>query len=470
MNIKTLIKCLPYQANPKKYEQFVRNLDYKKLLIEDPFTVKDKALENKELIENTLINKIAYFEMHKELDVKYGLTSIATADTDFEKTLQILDWLTENTFYNGAQMHFITDNTIDILKYAFGKSFKNAINCRWKAIAFADCLVAIGIKAYPVCMMSSEFKNCHFTCRVYITELNKWCAFDPSFGCWFADKEGNSIDILEMREMFLQDEEPVVNGYNFNGTTECLDVYVNGFLKHCISNLSTWRDNSMDRRDTKKLPDRKRFDAKLSNEHPTSENPVAKHYDILINGGNDPVHDPEPLKAYMDKWDGQAFIDKMQLSKDKTVLEIGVGTGRLAVRTAPLCNEFYGIDISSETIKGAKKNLEEISNIKLICDDFMTCYFNTTFDVIYSSLTFMHIKDKQSAINKVRHILNNGGLFVLSTDKNQDKFIDIGSNKIEVYPDTVENIIECINNSGLTLIEHYEIEFANVFVCEKGVI
>ena len=201
-----------------------------------------------------------------------------------------------------------------------------------------------------------------------------------------------------------------------------------------------------------------------------NENAVAKHYDILINEGNDPVHDPEPLKAYMDKWDGQVFIDKMQLSKDKTVLEIGVGTGRLAVRTVPLCKEFYGIDISSKTIKGAEKNLEQYRNVNLVCDDFMTHNFNVSFDVVYSSLAFMHIKDKQGAINKVQQLLNNDGLFLLSTDKNQDGFIDIGSNKIEVYPDVAEDIIECINNSGLTLIEHYETEFANVFVCKKGVI
>ncbi len=198
-----------------------------------------------------------------------------------------------------------------------------------------------------------------------------------------------------------------------------------------------------------------------------NENAVAKHYDILISEGNDPVHDPEPLKAYMDKWDGQEFIDKMQLSKEKTVLEIGVGTGRLAVRTAPLCKEFYGIDISPETIKGAQKNLEQCHNVNLIYDDFMTHNFNITFDVIYSSLTFMHIKDKQKAINKVQQLLNDGGLFVLSTDKNQDEFIDIGSNKIEVYPDTPEEIIQCINNSGLNLLEHYETEFANIFVCKK---
>ncbi len=198
-----------------------------------------------------------------------------------------------------------------------------------------------------------------------------------------------------------------------------------------------------------------------------NENAVAKHYDILISEGNDPVHDPEPLKAYMDKWDGQAFIDKMQLSKEKTVLEIGVGTGRLAVRTAPLCKEFYGIDISPETIKGAQKNLEQFQNENLICDDFITHNFNTTFDVIYSSLTFMHIKDKQSAINKVKQLLKNDGLFVLSTDKNQDGFIDIGSNKIEVYPDTTEEITQCIENANLNLLEHYETEFANVFVCEN---
>ena len=43
---------------------------------------------------------------------------------------------------------------------------------------------------------------------------------------------------------------------------------------------------------------------------------AAKHYDLLIEERNDPVHDPEPLKAYMNKWDGQKFIDKMQLNKN----------------------------------------------------------------------------------------------------------------------------------------------------------
>lgn len=36
---------------------------------------------------------------------------------------------------------------------------------------------------------------------------------------------------------------------------------------------------------------------------------VMKHYDKLIDENNDPVHDPESLKEYMNKWDGQlAYI------------------------------------------------------------------------------------------------------------------------------------------------------------------
>lgn len=194
---------------------------------------------------------------------------------------------------------------------------------------------------------------------------------------------------------------------------------------------------------------------------------VKTHYDLLIDENNDPVHDPKPLQDYMDKWDGQEFIDKMQLNDNKTVLEIGVGTGRLAVRTAPLCNQFYGIDISPKTIDRAEENLARFSNTTLICDDFLYHEFNKTFDVIYSSLTFMHIKEKQKAINKVSDLLNVGGKFILSMDKSQNKFIEYGTRTIEIYPDNSEQTGQMIIEAGLTLLDRYETEFAAVFVAQK---
>ena len=194
---------------------------------------------------------------------------------------------------------------------------------------------------------------------------------------------------------------------------------------------------------------------------------VIEHYDKLIDENNDPLYDPEPLKEYMDKWDGQVFIDSMKLDKTKTVLEIGVGTGRLAVKTTPLCKKFIGIDISPKTIDKAKYNLSQYQNTVLICADFMTYNFDTTFDVVYSSLTFMHIGNKQKCVNKIYSLLKSNSLFVLSIDKNQSNFIDMGTRKIRIYPDDPTDTAEYISKANLDLVDEFETEHAYVFVSQK---
>ena len=196
-------------------------------------------------------------------------------------------------------------------------------------------------------------------------------------------------------------------------------------------------------------------------------NPLIDHYESLIDENNDPVHDPAPLKDYMNKWDGDRFIEDLQLSEDKSVLEVGVGTGRLAIRVAPNCGRFVGIDISPKTIERARENLAEYKTVELICDDFMTHEFDCCFDVIYSSLTFMHIEDKQAAVNKVAALLNLGGRFVLSIDKNRDEYIDTGDRRIQIFPDKPEEVLSFIKDAGLIIVKQYDTEFSHIFVVEK---
>ena len=193
-----------------------------------------------------------------------------------------------------------------------------------------------------------------------------------------------------------------------------------------------------------------------------------EHYDMLIDEGNDPVHDSDLLQEYMNKWDGNEFIDELQIGKDKRVLEIGVGTGRLAKRVAPLCKVFTGVDISSKTIERAKRNLTELENIELHCADFIKCVFECSFDVIYSSLTFMHIKNKQEALDKIATLLDKNGRFVLSIDKNQSKYIDYGTRMVEIYPDDSNTTKNYIEKSGLQFEKVIETELAFIIVATKG--
>jgi ubiquinone/menaquinone biosynthesis C-methylase UbiE len=197
-----------------------------------------------------------------------------------------------------------------------------------------------------------------------------------------------------------------------------------------------------------------------------NETDIISHYDSLIDEGNDPVHDPEPLRVYMDKWDGEQFIGDLGLTGSESVLEIGVGTGRLAVRIVPKCGQFTGIDISPKTIDRARENLAAYKNVSLICGDFTSHKFDFRFDIIYSSLTFMHIRDKQAAISKAAKLLNSGGRFVLSIDKAKEKFIDTGTRKLAVYPDDPEEIRDCLENAGLVIVKQYETEFGFVFAAK----
>jgi ubiquinone/menaquinone biosynthesis C-methylase UbiE len=195
---------------------------------------------------------------------------------------------------------------------------------------------------------------------------------------------------------------------------------------------------------------------------------VINHYDSLIDENNDPVFDPQTLKEYMDKWDGKAFLDALTLDDTKSILEIGVGTGRLALKIAPQCKEFYGIDISPKTIKKAKENLQEFDNVTLLLGDIEKYSFDRSFDVVYSSLTFMHIKNKKGVIDKISHLLTQGGQFVLSVDKSQNTVLEYGGRKITIYPDSVKNVERCVLQSGMSIIEKIETDFAHIFVIMKN--
>ena len=194
---------------------------------------------------------------------------------------------------------------------------------------------------------------------------------------------------------------------------------------------------------------------------------VKTHYDMLIDENNDPFRDLPELQEYMNTWDGNLFLEALELSKNKSVLEIGVGTGRIAVKVAPCCFKLTGIDISPKTIDRAKDNLKEYGNIFFVCSDFNSHEFEETFDVIYSSLTMMHFKDKATVITKVDKLLNDNGIFCLSIDKNQSEYIDMGTRKIKVYPDNLDNIISIIGETAMSVVKVIETDNAYIVVSRK---
>ena len=197
-------------------------------------------------------------------------------------------------------------------------------------------------------------------------------------------------------------------------------------------------------------------------------NNMSWHSDVLIENGNDPVLDFKELADYMDKWDGKEFINLLNLDAYKMVLEIGCGTGRIAKKIINQCQKYVGIDISSKTVDVARNHFKNFNNAFFINEDFLKYKETEKYDVIFSTLTFMHIKNKEKALINVFNLLKNNGIFVLSIDKNQQNFIDTGYSRIEIYPDNPTYICKTLSTLGFIKIKIKEISNAYIITTQRG--
>lgn len=245
------------RQNEKNYARFLQKTNLDKM----PSLQIGSVSGTREAKEDCLYQ---WMEDYTILLAKYNLSEIAPGPDDFSAALQVMDWLTAHTYYCGLQVKPVPDRAPAILAYGYDKPFRNAINCRFKAIAMADCLIALGKQAYPIALIAQEEKGkdmpCHLMVHVYARELKKWVVFDPSFHTYFLDETDRPLDIFELREQFLEGKTPRFPGYDLNGSDGLQDIYIQSFVKPALTHITTWSDNSMDQRNGMLMRHRKAFD------------------------------------------------------------------------------------------------------------------------------------------------------------------------------------------------------------------
>ena len=194
---------------------------------------------------------------------------------------------------------------------------------------------------------------------------------------------------------------------------------------------------------------------------------LTDHYDALVAENNDPVLDPPALAAYMERWDGAPFMELLSLDGTHSVLEPGVGTGRLARRVAPRCRHLTGIDLSPATVAHARAHLSGYGNTTLLCGDFMTFPFRETFDRVYASLFLFHIRDKAAALARMASLLAPGGRLVLSVSLERAEWLDMNGRRLPLYPDDPDRTASLLRAAGLVLTDAVPVEAALLLAAGK---
>jgi ubiquinone/menaquinone biosynthesis C-methylase UbiE len=123
-------------------------------------------------------------------------------------------------------------------------------------------------------------------------------------------------------------------------------------------------------------------------------------------------------KAGFDPADDVDLLRRLGLDEAATLVEIGAGTGALALAAAPFCDSVVAVDVSGTMLEtGRRKALRlGIDNVEFVQAGFLTYeHRGDPAGFVFSRNALHHLPDfwKVLALNRVAAFLRPGGIFLL---------------------------------------------------------
>ena len=141
-----------------------------------------------------------------ELNAKWGLSEIAGAGDALSRALNLLHWLCAHTIKGNplSMPEGMKMNAQSLLDWSFDQP-GNDPNCKHLSIILSECLLAVGVKAYPLWCMPKVYEgDNHVVVQVWLPEENRWIMLDPSFNLYVTDEAGRMLDTREFREKLAE--------------------------------------------------------------------------------------------------------------------------------------------------------------------------------------------------------------------------------------------------------------------------
>jgi ubiquinone/menaquinone biosynthesis C-methylase UbiE len=116
-----------------------------------------------------------------------------------------------------------------------------------------------------------------------------------------------------------------------------------------------------------------------------------------------------------------ALITETRVQPNDTVLEIGIGTGRIALSVAEHVQRLYGIDLSQEMMGALRRKITSAhAPIDLAQADAVFLPFpNATFDLVYAVHVYHLVNQWRAGIAEAWRVVKPGGHFVVSFHKRE---------------------------------------------------
>lgn len=123
--------------------------------------------------------------------------------------------------------------------------------------------------------------------------------------------------------------------------------------------------------------------------------------------------------ANPDAFERKIAITKSRMTPRDVVLDIGCGTGSLALRLAPDAAHVHGLDVSSEMVRiaRAKADDQQVGNVTFHVGAFDACdeFEAESLDGLCAYSLLHLVEDRDATLARIYRLLKPGGFFISST-------------------------------------------------------
>ena len=132
-----------------------------------------------------------------------------------------------------------------------------------------------------------------------------------------------------------------------------------------------------------------------------------------------PEHARRSIPYYRDGHDLTCYLSDFFVAPGSIVYDLGCSTGQLLKKLAAYNQHkpgvrWIGLDKEQDMIDQALKTCAGLKNVKLHCEDILTCELDKPDMIIaYYTVQFIEERNRQALIDKIYQTLNWGGAFIM---------------------------------------------------------
>lgn len=169
--------------------------------------------------------------------------------------------------------------------------------------------------------------------------------------------------------------------------------------------------------------------------------------------------------AYLDSFEQFQFISNLGDIKNKKILDVGAGTGRLSLRLHEKCAKVTAVDAAEEMLKILNKKNKNIPTV--VADAEALPFPDNSFEIITAAFLIVHLKNLKHFFAESYRVLKPNGILAL-TNINQKRPPELKTPKgkiiIESYYHRPQKVLEELQQNMLTVKKNILIKDKDVWI------